>query len=296
MRWRIAVLLAAAALAPLTPIFALAQGEVTVMTYNIRVGLGLKGSWTGHDPTENLAAIADVIRDSGTDIVLLQEVDRGVERTGGIDEAALLAQHLAMDHRHAPALQHQGGEYGVALLTTWEIRDHEIRRLFRPDHTETHPELPDYFSEQRVAQIARLASGEANLTVVNTHLGLTREQRLPQLAEIAQILDQCLADGPVLFGGDLNCEPDAPELLPVRALLRDCYHGFTDQRRLLRDVPIAERLTFPSDAPVRCIDYLFVSDRDVEVLETAVIDTTASDHRPVVTRITLEPAENPPQP
>ncbi len=296
MRWRIAVLLAAAALAPLTPIFAHAQGEVTVMTYKIRVGLGLKGSRSGHDPTENLAAIAEVIRDSGAAIVLLQEVDRGVERTGGIDEAALLAQHLAMDHAFAPAIEHQGGHYGIAILASGEILDQQVHLLFRPDHSETHPELPVYFSEQRVAQVARVRVGESEVTVINTHLGLTQEQRDHQLEQLAHIAREAIDPGPVILGGDLNCEPDALELSPLRALLRDCYHRFEDERGLLRNIPIRDRLTFPADAPNRCIDYLFISGHQLDVIETEVLETTASDHRPVVTRLTFNTAENPPPP
>jgi endonuclease/exonuclease/phosphatase family metal-dependent hydrolase len=53
-----------------------------IMTYNIRHGEGLDGKI-------DLLRIAEVIKREGADIVALQEVDKGVERTargaGGID-------------------------------------------------------------------------------------------------------------------------------------------------------------------------------------------------------------------
>jgi endonuclease/exonuclease/phosphatase family metal-dependent hydrolase len=255
------------------------------MTYNIRAGLGFGSARTESDMGTRLGEIADVIRAADADVVLLQEVDQGVQRTGEIDEPAVLADLLEMNHAFAPAIELQGGRYGVALLTRWEIASQSVHLLFQPNLSETHPDLPDYFSEQRVAQIAQLVSGELTLTVVNTHLGLTKEQRTQQLGEIAEFLAQMDALSPLVLGGDLNCEPDSSELAPIRRLLRDAYQDFRDDRGLLLDMPIADRLTFPADEPVRCIDYLFVQSASLDVVETEVVETAASDHRPVFSRL-----------
>lgn len=263
------------------------EEALVVMSYNILVGLGPVPTWAAEaDPRPTLARIAEVVREHGADLVLLQEVDRGAERTAGVDEATFLRQQLGYHGVFAPALGRSGGEYGVALLSRWPIRGHRVLPLFKPDYGTSHPELPEYFSEQRVALVAEIDAPSGPVTVVNTHLGLTREQRVHQLREIAGVLEEAAAKGPVLFGGDLNAEPDALELLPVRRLLRDCYHGFRDDRGLVENLPIRSRLTFPYDVPEVCIDYLFVSDLHFDVLRTEVLDVRHSDHRPVLAHLT----------
>jgi endonuclease/exonuclease/phosphatase family metal-dependent hydrolase len=264
---------------------ALAQMELVVMTYNIRAGKGYHGS--DQDPMVGLAQIAEVIRAQDADIVLLQEVDRNVERTGSIDEAAILAEELGMHHAFAPAIPLQGGDYGIAILSRMPMASPESIALPFTDYSQSHPNLPGYYSEPRVAQIVRVASGELELSVINTHLGLTRDQRMDQLEEVADLIHDALVDGRVIFGGDLNVEPDAEELVPVRRLLEDCYHGLEGEDGLRRDIPIRERQTHPADEPTHCIDYLFISRWAIDVLSTEVIETTVSDHRPVVTRLSF---------
>src|SRR5882672_6615404 len=85
-----------------------------VMTYNIHVGVGM-------DKKQDLARIAEVINHERPDLVGLQEVDRGVERTGHVDEVAELARLTGMDYAFAPNLRFQGGWYGVAVLSRLPI-------------------------------------------------------------------------------------------------------------------------------------------------------------------------------
>jgi endonuclease/exonuclease/phosphatase family metal-dependent hydrolase len=47
-----------------------------------------------------------------------------------------------------------------------------------------------------------------------------------------------------------------------------------------------EKFSFPSDAPNKKIDYIFVS-RDVEVLAADIPDIVASDHRPHTAEIEI---------
>ena len=51
-----------------------AEPELTVISYNIRHGQGMDGK-------VDLPRIAEVIRTSGAQVALLQEVDRGMGRT-----------------------------------------------------------------------------------------------------------------------------------------------------------------------------------------------------------------------
>src|SRR6184192_542653 len=100
--------------------------KIRVMTYNIHVGVGM-------DKKLDLARIAKVINSQHCDLVGLQEVDRGVERTQRIDEIAELAKLTKMDYAFAFNLKYQGGQYGVAILSRFPIRatDHHLYKNLR---------------------------------------------------------------------------------------------------------------------------------------------------------------------
>ena len=91
------------------------------MTYNIHVGVGM-------DKQLDLQRIADVILKEKPDLVGLQEVDRGVKRTQGIDEIVKLAQMTHMEYAFAHNLDFQGGQYGVAILSRFAIQKIDHRK------------------------------------------------------------------------------------------------------------------------------------------------------------------------
>jgi len=75
-----------------------AKRTLRVMTYNIHVGVGM-------DKKLDLQRIADVINAARPDLVGLQEVDRGVQRT---DEAS--AHQTEVDHSMLrPPAENEGG-------------------------------------------------------------------------------------------------------------------------------------------------------------------------------------------
>jgi len=281
---------------PLLAAFSLAvravdgERDFRVLTFNIMGGRFHQTTGEFRNYRENLKAIADVVRSAAADVVLLQEVDVGVERSGGLDEARFLADELGLDFRFAPAIVLQGGHYGVAVLSRWPIMDHRVIPLFVPGASESlsdRSRSSSALSEQRVAQIVRIDLGGQMVSVVNTHLGLSQQQRRVQLLQIAAALEQLLPEPQrsVVFGGDLNCEPDASELRPIRERLQDSYHDVPDGKGGLRNIPIRDRLTIRSDELASCIDYLFYGDKKLEVVETRVLLSTASDHRPVLARL-----------
>src|SRR6185436_4143043 len=96
--------------------------EIRIMSYNIRHGEGMDGR-------VDLARIADVIRRASPDVVALQEVDRGVQRTGGVDEPAMLGELAGMQSIFEKNIPYQGGEYGNAVLTRLPILYHQNHLL-----------------------------------------------------------------------------------------------------------------------------------------------------------------------
>ncbi len=257
--------------------------SLVVMTYNIKVGLGESGLPAPKDPRPTLERIAEFIRSENADLVLLQEVDRFMKRSRELDEVAILGELTEMRTAFAPAITDGEAEYGIAVLSRMPLENVRVVKLPRIDYAETHPTVPGWFSEQRMVLVVRVENG---VTAINTHLGLTKEQRLQQTEAIAEIVEEEREAGrAVIVGGDLNAEPDAAELLPLRRLLRDVFHDHRQESGLLSDMPIRTRYTFPAGDPNRCIDYLFVDADTFDVEEAKVPGITLSDHLPVTARL-----------
>jgi endonuclease/exonuclease/phosphatase family metal-dependent hydrolase len=257
------------------------SGTLRVMCWNIRHGLG-------NDGCVDLQRIARVIRESGAQIVALQEVDRGWARSGGADQASDLADALGMHHVFAAnlVLPDAGygipAEYGTAILSEWPIA------------SSSNAALPARHSSERrgllTASITHPERGELVVACTHLHWGSTATpaesiaERAEQVAAIIETLQP--APAPTLLMGDFNAAPDSPEL----AALRDPASGFRDAWALVHgDQP---GYTIPIDHPARRIDHIWLGDgvtcSSIRVQVTA--DTRlASDHFPVVADLTLTP-------
>ncbi|NCU27062.1 hypothetical protein EOM86_10145 [Candidatus Nomurabacteria bacterium] len=99
--------------------------------------------------------------------------------------------------------------------------------------------------------------------VYTTHFGAQKVQALSDV------------NSPKVLMGDFNLLPESPILDQIRILMADTADIF--------DKP---KLSYPSDNPVRKIDYIFVSD-DIKVLEADIPAVIASDHRPHTALIDL---------
>jgi len=74
------------------------EHALRIATYNLLNGLDLRSGRVDLDAVCQLIAALDV------DVVALQEVDRGLERTGGIDQVVKLAELLGWHGVFGPAL------------------------------------------------------------------------------------------------------------------------------------------------------------------------------------------------
>jgi len=97
---------------------------VRVLTYNIHHGEGMDGQI-------DLERIAAVIRETEADLVALQEVDRGVERTSRADQPGHLGELAGMHAVFEKNIAYQGGEYGNAVLSRFPVEHHQNHHLPR---------------------------------------------------------------------------------------------------------------------------------------------------------------------
>ena len=243
---------------------------VRVMTYNIHAGKDAQ-------QVDNLKRVAAVIDSADAEIVLLQEVDRKTQRSGGVDHFAELRSLTGMSGVFGKSLDYQGGEYGIAVLSRWKVDS--IAAV--PLKVEPPQERSGTY-ESRIALHVVVHTERGALHIVNTHLdagapGTYRKQEL--IGIMAHIQRTVPADQPVLLGGDLNARPNTDDIGAVSFALTDafgqCGSGAGE--------------TFPAHAPDRRIDYLFY--RHARCSAARVVSTLASDHRPFMAIIQIAGGE-----
>lgn len=297
-----------------------------VMTWNVQFGAGRSQRFFydgGRDVHVEPAAIrptleriAEVIRAADVDVVLLQEVDRGSDRTGRMDQHQALLDRLdypchtsAWYYRNPyvphPSWQHLGkmevhlsvfSRFGIAAARRWrlaELREPWLHRQFNLRRCVLELDLP------------RARGGL--LRVMNLHLSAFSkgDGTLPlQIGAVEERLRAAQRQGiPFVAAGDFNALPpgDVPARLGADAALYsdegcplsplfDRWRSAVPAERH-QDEPDAWRTWLPPgvDEADRAIDHLFVSP-DLEVLDAAVLraETTASDHLPLVAEIGQE--------
>ncbi|MEJ8803369.1 endonuclease/exonuclease/phosphatase family protein [Pontibacter sp. H249] len=231
--------------------------ELRIMSYNIR---------HANPPSKkgviDMEAIVRVIRSENPDLVALQEVDVNTVRSGKVNQAKVLAKMLGMHYFFAKAIDFDGGEYGVAILSRYPILDSQAIPL---------PEEADPEAEDRVLARASITLPDGRVIYFgSTHLDvMSAANRLQQIKKINTIAAS--SQLPFILAGDLN---DLPESLVMAELGKE----FT-----LTCQSVCEP-TFPQDIPNRTIDYIaFSRASPLKVLTHKVVpESYASDHLPIV--------------
>jgi endonuclease/exonuclease/phosphatase family metal-dependent hydrolase len=231
-------------------------GTFRVMTYNIHHGEGVDGR-------VDLERIAELIRREGVDLVALQEVDRGVARTGRRDLAGELAALTGMSCVFSNNYSFQGGEYGNALLSRWPVSrwQNTHYRMLRE-------------GEQRGLLRVELEVVGRRLVVMNTHLDYRPQddERLSNVREISEIAGDYPGD-PLIICGDFNAVPGSPTHVAMKGRFDDAWEA----------VGVGEGFTYSSTEPKRRIDYVFFR-RGAGVVPVMawVPASLGSDHLPLV--------------
>ena len=237
------------------------DSDLRVASYNIRHGRGL-------DNRVALERTAAVLRSLNAHIVGLQEVDRNVERSGRVDQAGLLGNLLGMHHAFGAFMEYQGGRYGMAILSEYPIVS--SREIVLPTG-----------EEPRVALAARIALPYGDtITAINVHFDWVENDaaRVRQARTLSMVLDTL--SEPWLLLGDFNDGPDSRTLRMFEPMVHPAPK------------PADSSYTYPSNGPVKEIDYIF-AERSTQWRSgtvRVVVDSVASDHRPVVTTIRHIPA------
>ena len=233
-----------------------AQHTLRLMTYNIK-------NATGMDGVCDFQRIANVINNASPDVVAVQEVDSVTNRSNQKYVLGEIAERTQMYACFAPAIDYDGGKYGIGLLSKKA-----------PVHLQTIA-LPG----REEARALILAEFEDYIYCC-THLSLTEEDRMKSL----EILKTFAASykKPLFLAGDMNAEPES-----------DFIKELQKEFRILSN---PRQHTFPAPAPKETIDYVAAfkqNDKGFAVVSSEVVnEPVASDHRPIVVELrTAEKAD-----
>jgi endonuclease/exonuclease/phosphatase family metal-dependent hydrolase len=213
-------------------------------TFNVRRCLGI-------DSSTNVERTADAIQATEAAVVALQELDRGMPRSGAVDQPAALANLTGMRVFFWPTLRRKHGEYGIGLAVREEASV-GFRALPRVAH-----------EEPRGAIVGRAAG----VGIVATHVATHDPARSGHLDAVRTLAAEL--EAPVVVLGDLNCS--RRRLTPLSEA------GFDPGPRI---PTIGQRTR-------RQIDYILAGP-GVRLIRAWTVPGAASDHLPLVADVALE--------
>ena len=227
------------------------QNDLKLMSYNIRNAKGM-------DNVRNVQRIVNVINNEAPDVVAVQELDSMTTRSNQTFVLAEVAERTQMHASYAPAIDFQGGKYGIGILS----KD-------KPLDIQTYP-LPGR-EEKRMLMVAEFK----DYFFACTHVSLTEEDRLTSLEIIKNSVKS--NQKPFFLAGDLN---DTPNSKFIQALQED-FLILTNTKKP----------TYPAPEPKETIDYIAAwkgnTDNFANLSAQVVEEPLASDHRPLTVQLRM---------
>ncbi|MEG1634267.1 MAG: endonuclease/exonuclease/phosphatase family protein, partial [Rikenellaceae bacterium] len=223
-----------------------------IMCYNVR-------NCRGMDDVLDYDRVARVMKTVGAEVVAVQELDSATRRSKGTVALSELATRLKMNATYAPAIDYDGGKYGVGLLSKE-----------KPISYTTMP-LPGA-KERRVLLLVEFK----DYYFAVTHLSLTNEERVQS---VNMIIDRFknITNKPLFIAGDFNATPKSD---PIKLM--------SGKFTVLSDT---NAFTIPVVKPNRTIDFIFGYNNgySFDVTQRKVLDEqNASDHLPLFVDVVIK--------
>ena len=264
--------------------FSKSTKSVRVMTFNIHFGNTINNEF-------DILEIAEVIKDSNSDIVCLQEVDNYWSSRSEyeslikiISEKADLPYYIynpIYDKPSSRGAEYPNEQFGTAILSRYKIiESHDyILSRWSSQKGDPQPGEPGFPSQYHGFGHVILDIEGKNFSVYNTHLdyradppeGYEETMRAIQVREILNIID---FKNPAILTGDMNADFSAKDVFDP--LLERFYDSWSIAGE-------GSGLSFPCVDPYIRIDYvLFNKNSNIQVKNAFLIQTQVSDHLPVV--------------
>lgn len=263
---------------------------IRVLVWNIAHGRGdvrtgwLK-NWSGgsEERRDRLSRMAEVLRESSADVVLLNEVDFDAGWSGGVNQVEIIAREGGfawwVEQRnvdlHLPFTRYAFGNAVLSRLpvvkTAW---------LDLPAHSW----IESIVWGSKEAAVVHLEAGDRTVSVVAVHLDFRAEEtRLKALPVLDSL--RLAQEPPLILGGDFNVSPPGWAGATARTVVGELLEsGWTSGRA--GEAEDSVRPTFPTRSPDRALDWVLV-EPPLRVLEARVVvgASKLSDHAPVLATV-----------
>lgn len=252
--------------------------KLRVMTYNIWSGRNYEELLRGkrqEDIKPDVRLAADVIRNSGADIVALNEINGKSVKYG--EQTDEIAEYAGYKYRlFVPALCEPTGEYGNAILSKYPITKTKISYIGRA--------AGEKLGEQRVAFCSCIDCGKSKVSVIVSHFGLVTREKAAAVSAVRSFVAES-GDETVLMG-DFNSEPNSDTIKEIKTFLNDAT---ASKPQVItwpsKEMPLG-MTGFSGEKNTKKLDYIFVSS-GIKVYNSDTLSTCVSDHRPIFADIEL---------
>jgi endonuclease/exonuclease/phosphatase family metal-dependent hydrolase len=264
------------------------SGRLTIAAYNLNHGLGMNpSSWKRlkklpwGELATRLAGLADLLRETGPDLVVLNEVDFASWRTCHKNQAAYLAEHAGfpfwVEQTNVDAAvffwRHR---YGNALLSRFPLAAPQLVRL--PGHSWWESLS---FGKKAGLLCTVFPATETPMNVFAVHLDHRLETTRLKAVRVMDRIRQA-SSLPLIMAGDFNSTPARYPLATPDPSGRTALGWLWDQggyqtRPLPTGMPAPGDLTFSTLNPRQVIDWILVP-HHWRILSHRVVAAGLSDH------------------
>lgn len=286
------------------------KDTLSIMTYNI----GWLSGMTNNKPVErsldfyetNAESLIGLLETHQVDILALQEIDFGSDRSFNFDQLELVRERMRYpftakavnwDKRYVPfpnwPPKHHFGKVnsGQAIASRLPIQSNTVEKLIKPVDQ-------NYFYKSfyldRLIQCNTILVGGHEVLLMNVHLeAFSEKTRDLHLERVFELFENAIQKGPTILLGDFN----EPMTLQGDSKM-NMFYDHPDMGSAITKKQLSTHLehhfTFSSETPDRKIDYIFYSSKFIEAMKGGTIKETnlLSDHLPVMMRFSLKTSQN----
>lgn len=235
---------------------------LTVLSYNIH---------HGNPPTQpkgfiDLDTIVATIKASNAELIAIQELDSMTIRSNRVFQLKVLADRLGMHYHFERTIPHEGGAYGIGILSKYPLEEVKAYQLPTKDGITTEP---------RKLLVAKVTINKQPVYFGCTHIDFkSKDVKMLQAQELLKVLST-LKTQHVLIGGDFNATPDEESIQYIT-------EHYTSAGN-------ANALTIPVVNPKKKIDYIFYQNGRFSVKQDSVLTAHSygSDHLPVLATFSI---------
>jgi endonuclease/exonuclease/phosphatase family metal-dependent hydrolase len=242
------------------------HNEISVMSYNVKNGTNTKGK-------DTLSKQINIIKKCNSNIVFLQELDLGTNRSNKANQINLFKKNAGFIYSaFCSTITYSDGQYGIGLLSKHPIVSLNTLKIDGSDKTK----------EARYYIHAEILFNHKLINVFCTHYPLNLDSRISAAEYLKLYLKENNLEN-VILGGDFNFGVQ-------KHLIKKHYFeelaNMPDLKILksyLNSVPLTY-VTFNNSELIDCIFF----DDNFEPLKFNVIENRYSDHNAILQRLRLK--------